>query len=406
MTAANHPLPKLRSVDARPIVHSGQHAILIRDPLQLTDEPVIIPQHLGPALALFDGTRDAHAVSASMAVRYGVPVSASTLESLLATLDNALLLENERFVLAQLEALAVYRQAPFRPPVGAGSSYPAEPDELRRLLQGHWQAAEGVEPAAGGRGLLSPHIDYARGGSVYGSAWRRAAEMAKAAEIVLLLGTDHFSEGNLLTLTRQSYATPFGALPTATEVVDALAQAVGPDKAFEGELHHKGEHSIELAAVWLHHARGERPCAVVPVLCGSFQGFVQGDADPGEDVVLTAFVDACRQALAGRQALVVAAADLAHIGPAFGGRPVGLVERARLQAADDQLMERICAGDATGFFTAIHSVQDRHNVCGLPPIYLALRILNPVCGEQVAYLRCPADQAGTSLVSICGIVFE
>jgi AmmeMemoRadiSam system protein B len=406
MTTADNATPKLRSVDARPVVHGGQPAILVRDPLQLTDKTVIIPQQLGPALALFDGTRDAKGVSASMAIRYGVPAPASTLERLLAVLDDALLLDNEHFSRAQREALAAYRGAPFRPPTGAGSSYPADPDELRKLLQSHLQVVDDIEPAPKGRGLLSPHIDYARGGPVYGSVWKRAVEMAQAAEVVLLLGTDHFSEGNLLTLTKQNYATPFGVLPTATEMVDAVAQAVGPERAFAGELHHKGEHSIELAVVWLHYARQEQPCEVVPVLCGSFERFVRGEAEPDQDPTLMAFLDACRQALAGRRVLVVAAADLAHIGPAFGGQPAGLVERARLQAADDELIERICAGDAEGFFAAIHQQGDRHNVCGLPPTYLALRLLNPVQGERVAYLRCPADETGTSLVSICGIVFE
>jgi AmmeMemoRadiSam system protein B len=188
--------------------------------------------------------------------------------------------------------------------------------------------------------------------------------------------------------------------------VDAIAEAMGTDTAYAGELHHLHEHSIELAAVWLHYIRDEEPCEIVPVLCGSFERFVQGEAQPDTDATLNAFLSACRQALSGRQVLIVAAADLAHIGPAFGGAPVGLIERARLQTADDEIMERVCAGDAEGLFEAIQREHDRFNVCGLPPIYLALRLLRPVQGERVAYLRCPADEAGTSLVSICGIVFR
>ncbi|MEA3340809.1 MAG: AmmeMemoRadiSam system protein B, partial [Chloroflexota bacterium] len=92
------------------------------------------------------------------------------------------------------------------------------------------------------------------------------------------------------------------------------------------------------------------------------------------------------------------------VGPAFGGQPVDLMGRARLKAADDELIERTCAGDAAGFFTAIKRVDDRNNVCGLPPIYLTLRALSPVEGERAAYARCPADQDGASLVSVCGII--
>ena len=103
---------------------------------------------------------------------------------------------------------------------------------------------------------------------------------------------------------------------------------------------------------------------------------------------------------------LVAAADLAHVGPAFGGHPLGLVERALLQSADDALLERIQAGDADGFLAEVRSVGDRNNVCGVPPIYLALRLLDPVRGTPVAHLRCPADESEASWVTICGVVLH
>jgi len=83
-----------------------------------------------------------------------------------------------------------------------------------------------------------------------------------------------------------------------------------------------------------------------------------------------------------------------------------LMERAHLKAADDALLAHICTGDADGFFDAIRRVGDRNNVCGLPPIYLMLRLLPGTQGEVVAYDRCPADANGTSLVSICGVTIS
>ncbi len=402
--------PKLRAVDTHPIIHGGRRSILLRDPLQLADETVVIPQQLAPVLQLCDGTRDVGGLRASLAIRFGLRVGPGVLEQLVAVLDEALLLYNDRFAQARERALAEYRQAPFRPPSLAGQSYPADADELRRVLDGYLEAVEAVEDVStrftDGRGLVCPHIDYARGGPVYACVWKAAMEMVRAADLVVVLGTDHFGDGGLLTLTRQNYTTPFGVLPTAREVVDALAEAIGPDEAFAGELIHRSEHSIELAAVWLHHVREGKPCELVPILCGSFGQFVRGEAELKHDLMINGLVDKLGQATAGRQVLVVAAADLSHVGPAFGGQPQGWVERAQLQAADDELIERVCAGDAEGFFAAIKREGDRRNVCGLPPIYLALQMLSPVVGERVAYERCPADQNGTSLVSVCGIVFR
>jgi AmmeMemoRadiSam system protein B len=397
-------IPRLRAIDPHPIVHDGRPSILLRDPLQLTEKAVIIPQQLAPLLALCDGTRDVSGLRASLGIRYGLRVGPSTLEQLVAALDEALLLDNDRFVQAREQALAAYRQAPLRPPASTGRSYPADADELRRLLDGYLEVtdAETINPGDI-RGLVSPHIDFARGGSVYAAAWKHAAGAAREADLVVLLGTDHYGD-SLLTLTRQHYSTPLGALPTAQEVVDALVEAIGPDEAFAGELIHRTEHSIELAAVWLHHVRDGQPCEMVPILCGSFGKFLWGESEPEQEPAFSALADALNQATAGRRVLVVAAADLAHVGPAFGGSPQGLMERARLHSDDDELVERMCAGDAEGFFAAIKRESNRHNVCGLPPIYIALRLLRPVTGKQVAYHQCPADENGTSSVSVCGVL--
>src|SRR5215467_14336503 len=130
--------PKLRPVDPRPIVHEGQSLLLLRDPLRLSDKMLLVPQPLIPLLALCDGTReDAAALGAAFAIRFGQRVHPDTLEHLLVSLDEALLLENNRSVRAQQHALSEYREAPYREPALAGPSYPADVNELRSLLQSY-----------------------------------------------------------------------------------------------------------------------------------------------------------------------------------------------------------------------------------------------------------------------------
>ncbi len=156
-------------------------------------------------------------------------------------------------------------------------------------------------------------------------AWRGAADL------VVILGTDHYGGGDLFTLTRQNYATPFGVLPTDTDLVDALASELGEEAVFAGEIRHQGEHSIELAAVWLHFIREGKPCQLLPVLCGSFYSFVQGEGDPAVDDRVNLFLDKLQALTKNRRTLVVAAGDLAHVGPAFGGEPLNLDDRAHLE---------------------------------------------------------------------------
>ena len=412
MTTSAQLFPKLRPLDVHPIVQNGRQGFLLRDPLQLCRETVVVPQPLHLILALCDGTReDAGALSASLAVRHGIRIPPATIDQLLSVLDRTYLLDNVTTVQVQERMLAEYRATPFRPAASAGQSYPTKTQDLQRLLDGYLDQP-GPSPSAARasalpiRGLVSPHIDYARGGPVYARVWRQAAAAARAADLALILGTDHYGSAGTITLTRQHYATPYGILPTAGDTVEALAEALSEQGAFAEELHHRTEHSIELAAVWLHHMRRGRPCDTVPVLCGSFRHYIQGDASATRDRGIQAFAEAFKRATAGRKVLVIASADLAHVGPAFGGRPVDMVGRARLQAADDALIDQLGTGNAENVLSEIQRVEDRNNVCGVPPIYLALRLLEPAQGELVAYDRCLADKQGTSMVSICGIVFR
>jgi len=403
--------PKLRPVEAHAITHAGRPSVLLRDPLRLSERNVVVPRALAPVLALCDGTRDAPELSADLAAAFGLRAETDIIAELLLVLDQALLLDNAHSRGAQRRALEAYRAAPFREPAMAGPVYPAAAGELRAMLDGYLAAVVDVpSDRSGGRGLFSPHIDYARGGTVYAEVWKQGEGIARDAELVVVFGTDHYGGEGRITLTRQHYATPYGVLPTDIEAVDALAAALGPEGAFEGELRHRDEHAIELVVVWLHHMRGGRPCPVIPILCGSFGHFVRGEAEPATAPSFEALLGALQTVTRGKSVAVVVSGDLSHVGPAFGGEPVDTAGQARIQAADDAVLERLCTGDAEAFFHAIQAVGDRNNVCGLPPAYLALRYLAgdgaDIRGERVGYAHCAADAAGASLVSVGGVLWS
>ncbi len=384
--------------------------LLLRDPLKLSDTAIAIPRPLAPLLGLMDGTRDEAGLEAALQVRAGVRLAPGLLSKLLADLDAAFLLDNDRFAEAQARALKSFREAPFRPLTLDGSGFPIRSDLAGAQLQSYVDGLLPAEPtpaAPGIRGVISPHIDYQRGGPVYAEVWRAAAKAAREAESVILLGTDHQGSDGTLTLTHQSYATPWGVLPTDGEAVDALADVLGEEAAFAEELHHRSEHSIELAAVWLHFIRGGEPVPLVPLLCGSFSAFVVGEGDPAAHEPFAMALDVLRGMMASRRALVVAAADLAHVGPAFGD-PYGLdfVGRAQLRNSDERLLQTIYDGNAAAFFELLKAEGDRRHVCGLPPIYLTLRLLGETSGEPAGYALCPADPQGTSFVTIAGVTLR
>ncbi|MBK8989301.1 MAG: AmmeMemoRadiSam system protein B [Chloroflexi bacterium] len=410
--------PRLRPLDFQSVHHMGQQMWYLRDPLQLTPYQLIMPPALAQMLVFCDGTRTPAEIHAAFCRQMGQMVDYGIVYDALEQLDKACLLENGRSRQVQAEMLKAYRAQPHRPPALAGLSYPDEPQALTALLQqyGAGDDLNGWRPWQG-RGIISPHIDYQRGGPVYAKVWRRAETAVAQADLVLILGTDHNGSAGSVTLTRQAYATPYGVLPTDLTLVDQLAAAIGEEAAYAEEIHHRQEHSIELSAVWLHYTTqklGLAPKLMVPILCGSFHHFVMNGPHPFEDARLTAVIKTLQRATQGKKVLAVASVDFAHVGPNFGDSFVmDAPRRAALQAADDHLMTAILRGDAADFYGQITAVQDRNRICGFSSIYLLLRYLGSTGdattagdGRRVTYAHCPADPQDHSLVSISGLLLD
>ncbi len=369
-----------------------------------------MPAPLVPLLALCDGTRDARSLGAAFTLRTGIDMGEQRIRELLDGLDAALLLEGPAYESAVARALGEYRSAPSRPPFHAGSVYPSDAAALRETVAGLCGDAPAAAVGSDRRlaGMLCPHIDYARGGRTYAGTWRAAGADLAGLERVIVLGTDHMGAPAAITPTRQRYATPLGVLPTALDAVDRVAAAVGEGAAFAQELHHRSEHSIELASVWMHCFTEPEPPELVPVLCGSFVDFVSGGGRPADDPALDAAMDALAEAAAERPTLVIAAGDLAHVGPTFGDpAPVSGPARGALRAHDEESLAAICDGDAERFLSLSAAEGDRRRICGLAPVYIMLEVLRragggPVDGVSMGYDQCPADEDGGSLVSIAG----
>lgn len=405
-------LPKLRPVNPRWVQWEGQQLLQLQDPLRLSDSVVMVPQVMAPLLALLDGKRDPDALRVSYLLRSGVPLLPSQIETFLQSLDQALLLDNRRFRDAMQEALSSYRSSPFRTPALAGGGYSEDQAELLSELDGYCLTAERVteDPLGTVVGLVSPHIDYARGWRTYADIWQRARKAVEEAELVILMGTDHSGAPGSLTLTRQNYATPWEVLPTDVQLVDRLATILGEERAFAEEVHHIGEHSIELAAVWLHYVAGRQPKPLLPILCGPDEVMFSNsgeDVENGDAGRLRDVLDSLMDIASGPRVLVVAAGDLSHVGPAFGdSAPMDYSDKARIHTWDHEWLDVACSGSSE--LLAEHLLQrgDPTRICGAAPVHYMLSVLQGAHGRVVTYEQCPADEQFGSLVSVSGVLFS
>ena len=418
--------PKLRALDIKRVQQGSREYLHLRDPMSLSGEELLVPVQLIPLLALSDGQRDLGSIRTAAMLLHGLSITQEQVDAFFGRLDEALLLEGPRFDEARARVLETYRGLPFRTPALAGPSYSADPVVLEEKFDGYMEeVGEGSKDSPShspvkGEGMngrvvavLSPHIDYHRGHRSYAKTWRHVSSAAAECELAIILGTDHAGGDCKITPTLQDYATPWGQLPTDKGLVKCLAAGLGGESAFEEEEHHIKEHSIELALVWLHYLvrkgnpKGRLPY-VLPVLCGHMGRYVHGGGVAEGETAFDFVVSELREVMKSRKTLVIAAGDLAHVGPVFGDpAPWGRSERAALKRADDLSLEAACNGDAEGFLQGIRSEQDQRRICGLTPIYMALRVLGSgVSGRVTAYDQCPADSMGGSLVSVAGVIWQ
>ena len=131
-------------------------------------------------ISMWSGPRN---ISTTMMYSFAQRADTVVVDELLAALDEALLLDNVRARTAQQAVLHAYRAAPHRPLLLAERGYPGDPAALRAMFDALLAAADvGTRPPADWpewSGLLSPHIDYPRGGHVYAQVWKHAAEAAR-----------------------------------------------------------------------------------------------------------------------------------------------------------------------------------------------------------------------------------
>ena len=380
--------------------------MVLQDPLRLSGGALMVPSPVAPVLMLLDGTRDLDNVRTGFMLRTGVQLTPGQLQNFVQTLDDAFLLDNERFKAAEAEVLLSYRSSASRVPAFAGAGYPDDLTALQQVFDEYCQQAGQVLEEPNGRltGVISPHIDYARGWRTYVETWVRARDAVEAADLIIILGTDHVGSPGSLTLTKQNYATPWGVLPTDNDLVSRLVDILGEERAFAEEVHHINEHSVELAAVWLHYMAGGKPKRLLPLLCGADEVIV--DSGDRDTELLQEALTYLADVSAEPGVLVVAAGDISHVGPAFGDpRPFNESDKDRIKSLDEQWLKSACTGSSDLLEQHMQQHGDATRICGASPIHYMLSVLNGAQGRVVAYDQCPADEDFGSLVSVAGVLF-
>jgi hypothetical protein len=404
--------PALRAVDTI-VVPDAEHGrlLVLRDPEGITEGSVCIPPPLIPIVARFTGERTCEQIASELSRELGATVDVEVVRRAAKALEDALFLDSPAYRAAKEKVLTAFMESPTRPASHAGGAYLADPVALGAYVESKCLAkATGLARKANGTrmvALVSPHIDPWRGAVCYGQAYAALAEgLAAEADTFIVFGTSHAPMRQAFALCRKAFDTPFGAMPCDEEAIDRIARASSFD-VYADELNHKREHSIEFQVVFLKHLLGARPARIIPVLAGL--GELQATRrDPAKDAAAMRFIDAVREVVEerGRRAVVVAGADMAHVGPRFGdAKAFDARARARLAVKDKASLGRAAEADATGFWVDVAKDLETRRVCGLGPVYSLLQMLPEGARGNLLHYEQTVDEEDGSIVSHAAMGF-
>ncbi|HUT02414.1 MAG TPA: AmmeMemoRadiSam system protein B [bacterium] len=373
--------PKLRAVEAFPVEQEGQRLMCLRDPANMARDVVLLSPEAFNIVRMFDGSNSVVDIQAAYMRRTGSLLYSDKVKELVKRLDEAHMLQSASFELYKNGVEDEFIAAEVRRSFHAGRSYPADAEGVECMLSSVFlgEGGPGEIPKIGAgerlKGAVLPHIDLERGGRCYARGWHAAAAGCRARRFIVI-GTGHFDLKLPLALTRKDFETPLGLVRTDKAFVDELAQKVGP-RAFEGEISHRTEHSIEFQLLFIQYLFGP-DIEVVPVLAIARQEPAWAERAFISPLAAD-FVSATRQLIdeAPGETFVVASADLAHVGPRFGDDMVVEIteESAELTKQKDlELLRLLEKPDIAAFANQVQSDGNARHICGFMPILLSAAI--------------------------------
>jgi len=393
--------PKLIAVDTFPVEEDGRKLYCIKDPQNSDIAPLVVSELALYIMTFFDGNNSIDSVISTLKEKYGKEIERADLDSLVKMLDNSLLLENENYINHQQLIENNFFNSDTRKAYLSGLSYPESKEKLNNLLDNFFEKAGNILPLKNEneilRGLVSPHIDFTRGGISYAVAYREIINKTNA-DTYLIFGTTHYAQNdNPFILTRKPFSTPLGTIDTDTEFLDRIEDKCKWD-LYEGEIFHRTEHSIEFQVVFLQHILKEKNFKIIPVLCNSFHQFIGNGSSPFEDKKISTFLTELKKIIDsyGDSVVVIAGVDLAHVGPKFGDKDqVDEKTLSWIRNRDVISLEYTEKIDAEGFYRSVEEEKDKRKICGLSSIYSMLKVTDASYGTILDYGNALEEDTGS-----------
>lgn len=362
--------PLLRGLEALPLSQdgSGGRKFVLRDISRLSEAFLTVSDVALHAISLVNGNRNAGEICTAFKQTTRLDIDEATVAHLFEQLDSAHFIDGPSFESYYRDLHDDY--------VGRGVRDMADAEELGvdasgRIFADMLSAAddfEGIDPSQI-RGVIAPHLDYPRGAPCYGRTYN-LLRRRRTPDRVVILGFNHFGRSTSVVATGSSFSTPLGITAVDTEFLDSLEAQCGPLRQFE--LDHVHEHSVALQVVWLQYIYGADSCRIVPLLCPDPCGPSGTRPYDGCGVDLREFAQALGSLCTAdeQDTLLVAGADLSHVGRAFGDdRDIDDTFLSLVEERDNAALQALVTGGPDAFVSEVTRDGNSTRICSTGCIF-------------------------------------
>jgi MEMO1 family protein len=275
--------------------------------------------------------------------------------------------------------------APVRLPAVAGAFYPEDGAALTREIERCFMDPRGPgelparhrDPERYIRAAIVPHAGYVYSGPIAALAYHAIAR-ERPPESVLFLGVNHHGRGPAAALSESIWNTPLGPVPPEPTLLSALDRP----PLVRDESAHAREHSIEVQLPFLLYVLPHPRCVAISVSFASLDS-------------LELVAGAIRQAIRGRDVLLMASTDFSHYVPEFQARQL-----------DELALKAIETRSARSLYDTV--VKHDISMCGIAPTTVALAVLE---GEDLKVKRLRWGHSGevetmARVVGYASLLFE
>jgi len=259
-----------------------------------------------------------------------------------------------------------------RNPVVAGTFYPYDPEELKRVIENFMEKVDVKRKTV--LGVVSPHAGYIYCGKTAALIYKM---ISTGFDTVVLIGPNHSGLGVGVATSFGSWKTPLGSVKSDDEFVNEI---IKDSLILEDFKSHSREHSIEVQLPWLQYRFQD--FKIVPITINPIYFDVKTCQEIGIKIA-----DVAKKLY--RKVLVVASSDFTHYGSMYGYQPFKGIPPQIIKKIKEMDMEVINQIEKLNPEEMIRICDEKRlTICGyggIAAMLFAAKALGATKGELIDY---------------------